>query len=94
MDLKSKIAIYPDFPKPGISFKDINSLIKDGEAFHEVTDQFYEGFGCECRLHSGSARLYFRLSFGVQIRRWFGADPQTGETARRSYGKVLQTGIR
>lgn len=42
MDLKSKVAVYPDFPKEGVSFKDINSLIKDGDAFHEVTDKFYD----------------------------------------------------
>ena len=33
MDLKKSIRIVEDFPKPGISFKDITTLIADGEAF-------------------------------------------------------------
>lgn len=34
MNLKDNIRIIEDFPKKGISFKDITSLAKDGEAFH------------------------------------------------------------
>lgn len=34
MDLKSKIRVIPDFPKKGISFKDITTLLMDGQAFH------------------------------------------------------------
>jgi adenine phosphoribosyltransferase len=33
MDLKNKIRIIEDFPKEGISFKDITTLLKDGEAY-------------------------------------------------------------
>ena len=33
MDLKEKIRVIEDFPKPGISFKDITTLLKDKEAF-------------------------------------------------------------
>lgn len=33
MDLKTKIRVIPDFPKEGISFKDITTLLLDGEAF-------------------------------------------------------------
>ena len=36
MDLKEKIRVIEDFPKKGISFKDITTLIKDGEAFREA----------------------------------------------------------
>ncbi|KKM09230.1 adenine phosphoribosyltransferase [Clostridiales bacterium PH28_bin88] len=32
-ELKAKIRVIPDFPGPGISFKDITTLIKDGDAF-------------------------------------------------------------
>jgi adenine phosphoribosyltransferase len=32
--LTSKIRDIPDFPKPGILFKDITTLMKDAEAFH------------------------------------------------------------
>lgn len=33
MDFKEKIRVIPDFPKPGIRFKDITTLLQDGEAF-------------------------------------------------------------
>ncbi|QUH20542.1 adenine phosphoribosyltransferase [Alkaliphilus sp. B6464] len=43
MDLKSKIRVIEDFPKKGISFKDITTLLKDGEAYkylvRELSDQ-------------------------------------------------------
>ncbi|WP_053957018.1 adenine phosphoribosyltransferase [Inediibacterium massiliense] len=33
MDLKDKIRVIEDFPEKGISFKDITTLLQDGEAF-------------------------------------------------------------
>lgn len=44
MDLKSKIRIIPDFPEPGISFKDITTLLQDGEALREVVRQMADAF--------------------------------------------------
>lgn len=38
MDLKKIIQTIPDFPKPGIQFRDITTLIKDPEAFSFVID--------------------------------------------------------
>lgn len=40
MDLKEKIRVIEDFPKKGISFKDITTLIGDGEGLKESVDQF------------------------------------------------------
>jgi adenine phosphoribosyltransferase len=37
-EIESYIREVPDFPKPGISFKDITPLIEDGEAFHAAVD--------------------------------------------------------
>jgi adenine phosphoribosyltransferase len=37
-DLERRIRTVPDFPKPGISFKDITPLIEDGEALHTAVD--------------------------------------------------------
>jgi len=42
MDLKQFIAIVPDYPKPGITFKDITPLMNDGEAYKYATDQIVE----------------------------------------------------
>lgn len=45
MDLKPLIREVPDFPKPGISFKDITTLLKDGTALRQVVDEFAAHFG-------------------------------------------------
>lgn len=37
-DLECHIKTVPDFPKPGVSFKDITPLIEDGEALHAAVD--------------------------------------------------------
>lgn len=36
MNLKSKIRVIPNFPKSGISFKDITTLLADGPAFKQA----------------------------------------------------------
>ena len=42
MDLKSKIRVIEDFPKEGISFKDITTLLQDGEALKYSIDKMAE----------------------------------------------------
>lgn len=42
MDLKEKINVYENFPKEGISFKDINSLIADPKAYKEALNLFID----------------------------------------------------
>jgi adenine phosphoribosyltransferase len=37
-DLASRIRDIPDFPKPGIQFKDITTLLKDGPSFKAAID--------------------------------------------------------
>ncbi|RDI44114.1 adenine phosphoribosyltransferase [Falsibacillus pallidus] len=42
MDLKQYITIVPDWPKPGIKFKDITTLMDNGDAYRYATDQIVE----------------------------------------------------
>lgn len=42
MDFKAKIRVIEDFPQPGISFKDITTLLKDGPAFQAAVDKLAE----------------------------------------------------
>lgn len=42
MDLKSKIRSIPDFPKQGIVFRDITTLLADHEAFKHSIQKFKE----------------------------------------------------
>jgi adenine phosphoribosyltransferase len=39
MDLRSLISEVPDFPRPGISFKDATPLMADGSAFAELVER-------------------------------------------------------
>ena len=38
MDFKQSIRVIEDFPQPGISFKDITTMLKDGKIFHAAVD--------------------------------------------------------
>lgn len=42
MDLKQSVRVIEDFPKEGISFKDITTLLKDGKALKYAIDQIVE----------------------------------------------------
>ena len=42
MDLKEHIRSIPDYPKKGILFRDITTLIKNEKAFAESINQFIE----------------------------------------------------
>jgi adenine phosphoribosyltransferase len=71
--LKSKIRDIPDFPKPGIVFKDVTTLLKDAEAFRLVIDCLAEKYaplkpsyiaGIEARGFILGAALAYKLGIG------------------------------
>lgn len=43
-DVKGKIRNIPDFPKPGIQFKDITTALKDAETLKKMVDFLFENF--------------------------------------------------
>ena len=79
MDLKSKIREIPDFPKKGILFYDITTLLKDAGGFKRVIDKigsFYDGDGIqkvvamESRGFILGAPVAYRLGAGfVPVRK-------------------------
>lgn len=79
MDLKSKVRTIENFPKPGISFKDITTLLKDRDAFHTAIEEMARHFegqqidvvtGPEARGYIFASALAFRLGAGfVPIRK-------------------------
>ena len=42
MDFKSVIRTIPDYPKPGIMFRDITTLLGDARAFRAAVDQLVQ----------------------------------------------------
>jgi adenine phosphoribosyltransferase len=79
MDFKQHVRTVEDFPKPGISFKDITTLLKDKEAFQaaiETIARHFEGkqidvvTGPEARGYIFASALAFRLGAGfVPVRK-------------------------
>ena len=77
--LKEKIRTIPDFPKKGIMFRDITTLIKDAEGFKEVIDIFtkrYKGMeidyivGVEARGFILGGALAYNLGKGfIPVRK-------------------------
>ena len=87
-----KIRDVPDFPQPGILFKDITTLLKDGAAFRQVIDALYERcrdrgatkvVGIESRGFIFAAPLAYRLGVGFVPARKLGRLP--AETVRVEY---------
>ncbi|NLJ74621.1 MAG: adenine phosphoribosyltransferase [Firmicutes bacterium] len=84
MDLKEKIRVIPDFPKPGISFKDITTLLKDGEALQETVRRMADYFkdkqiemvvGVESRGFILGAPLAYEMGLGFTLIRKSGKLP-------------------
>lgn len=79
MDLKSKVRVIEDFPKEGISFKDITTLLKDKDVFQETINQVAEAVkdvdfdyvvGIEARGFIMGAPLAYKLNKGfIPIRK-------------------------
>lgn len=79
MDLKKFIRDIPDFPKPGIIFKDITTLLDNSEAFRFSIDEIIRKFkgrtvskvaGIESRGFMFGAAIADRLNVGfVPIRK-------------------------
>jgi adenine phosphoribosyltransferase len=44
MNLKSIIRTIPDYPKPGIQFRDITTLLSDARAFRQAIDKLVQPF--------------------------------------------------
>ncbi len=78
-DLRAMIREVPDFPKPGIRFYDITTLLKQGDAFREVIDRMADQVGdtkvdvvvgMESRGFIFSAPLAYKLGAGfVPVRK-------------------------
>lgn len=93
MDLKERIRVIENFPKEGISFKDITTLVGDGEALKESIDQIVNHLkdkkidlivGPEARGFIFGVPVAYALGVGFVPVRKPGKLP--GETIAISYG--------
>jgi len=83
-ELRAKIREIPDFPKPGILFYDITTLLKDAAAFREAVDLMLAPYrderidivvGMESRGFIFSAPMAFELNAGLVPVRKLGKLP-------------------
>jgi len=88
-DLKKMIREVPDFPKPGINFYDISTLLLDGTAFRSAVDQMVERFkgrpidalaGIEARGFVLAASMAYEMKLGLIMVRKFGKLPWKTES--------------
>jgi len=78
-DLKRLIREVPDYPKPGILFYDLTTLLKDKDGFHTLIDRLCEHYeshhidvvaGIEARGFIFAPALAYRLKAGfVPVRK-------------------------
>ena len=90
--IKKSIRNVPDFPKPGIQFKDITTLLQDHDAFKEAIEAFYDAFkdekidvivGIESRGFIFAAPLALKLGCRFVLARKPGKLPS--ETVTEEY---------
>jgi adenine phosphoribosyltransferase len=83
-DLRARIREIPDFPKPGILFYDITTMLKDAGAFKEAIDLMLEPYrderidvvvGMESRGFIFSAPMAYQLNAGLVPVRKLGKLP-------------------
>ncbi len=93
-DLKAIIRDVPDFPSVGIMFRDLTTMIKNGEALHVMGDALAELYkdkgvtkvvGIESRGFIGGSILADRLGAGFVPARKPGKLPSV--TVKASYAK-------
>ena len=90
-EYESLIRDVPDFPKPGIIFKDIMPMLADGPAFKAIVDELAEAvrpwkpdlvLGAEARGFMFGAPLAYALGAGFVAARKPGKLPYTTVSAK------------
>jgi len=83
-DLKTLIRDVPDFPKKGVIFKDITTLLKEGERFKEAIDEISNRYldkkidvvvSIEARGFIIGSAIAYRLQAGIVLVRKKGKLP-------------------
>ena len=83
-DLMATIRTIPNYPKPGIMFRDITTLLGNARAFRRAVDELVKPFaGAKIDKVAGhrGARLHSRRRGRPSAFRRLRADPQEGQAA-------------
>jgi adenine phosphoribosyltransferase len=98
LELRNYIVEVPDFPKPGISFKDITPVLKSPEAYRFVIDRMYDEFkdrGVDLVLGVESRGFFFGAPLAVKLGRGFIPVRKPGKLPREriSASYALEYGV-
>ena len=96
MNLKTLVRDIPDFPKPGVLFRDITPVLADAEALHWLVDRFAKRYagkvdvvvGIESRGFIVGTPVAYALNVGVALVRKAGKLPwdKHSESYELEYG--------
>ncbi len=97
-ELKTCIVEVPDFPKPGISFKDITPVLRNPAAFRYVIDRMYDEYrdsGVDLVLGVESRGFFFAAPLAVKLGRGFIPVRKPGKLPREriSASYALEYGV-
>lgn len=74
MDLKQYVSEVEDWPKPGVNFKDITTIMDNGEAYGYATDQIVEYAklrDVDIIVGPEARGFIIRMSSGIFNGHWF-----------------------
>jgi adenine phosphoribosyltransferase len=94
-DIRRRIRTIPDFPKPGIMFRDITTLLLDAEGLALTIERMAAQVEGKVDLVAGDrgARLPVRRGAGGEAGHRRAADPQGRQAARRDDRRGLYARI-
>ena len=97
-ELKKHIVEVPDFPKPGISFKDITPVLKSPEAYKFCIDRMYDEYkdaGVDLVLGIESRGFFFGSPLAIKLGKGFIPVRKPGKLPREriSASYALEYGV-
>jgi adenine phosphoribosyltransferase len=98
MDLEKYIAVIPDFPIKGVQFKDVTSLMQNGEAYHDAIKRLAaiaKDMGAEVIVGPESRGFMFGCPVAYELNIGFVPVRKPGKLPRKtiSYTYQLEYGV-
>ena len=93
LDLRSLIRTVPDFPKPGVQFRDITTLLKDAAGFRAIVDRLaatYRGRRIDKVAGIESSGFIVGAALASELRVGFVPIRKAGKLPAENFGQDYQ----
>ncbi len=90
MNIESMIRVIPDYPKPGIHFRDITTLLKDPRAYHQTISllaSHYEGLNIQKIIGIESRGFIFGASLADRLKTGFVPIRKKGKLPHKTFSQ-------